>query len=1352
MKYNKHKLSILICAASIAVSALLAAAGVTPIYRPKAQAPPVKALQGEAAIRQLKADGGYASLASAMVTARNQAGEPLLSRQRKLTAEDPAENDQFGAAVAISGDTAVVGAPQDDETGIDQGSVYVYVRDGAGWTLQQKLTAAGGDLFDHFGYAVAVKGDALAVGAPYDDTNRGAVHLFTRSDGTWTERQKLSATDNEPDDFFGGSVAFSEDMLVVGAMYDDVGANADQGSAYVFTRSDAGWMEQQKLTAVDGAADDNFGVSVALNGEAIVVGAYAHDVGASADQGAAYVFTGAGGVWSPQQKLIAADGSAEDQFGRSVAISGDTLAVGAWRDDNGVNKDQGATYVFTSLGGAWSPQQKISPAPGSLAIRFGDSIALSGDLLIVGSSMEHVNEAVDRGAAYVFARTGSEWKHARRLFAGDGEIRDRFGSCVAISGDAALIGAPYHNGAFQDQGAAYLFAIGTHEHVQQQQLVADDGSAGDIFGGAIALSGDTLIVGASQDDIGENVDQGSVYVFVRNGSTWMQQARLIANGGGANDRFGFSVAISGDVVVVGGFGREDYSGIAYIFTRRGSVWTQETLFYANDGVKGDRFGRAVAISGDDLLIGAPGADINGRLNQGAIYIIRRTGSEWTQLGRLTAADGSAGDSFGSSVALSGGVAVIGAFNATVNLSENQGSAYIFSGGGSNWKEQQKLVPEGGAPYDAFGFSVAISGDSVIVGAPANNRSIVLGKGSAFVFVRNGVAWSQQHRLVAADGEAADFFGRAVSIDGDVALVGALGRDIGGRSDRGAAYVFARRGSAWSEQQTLSVDDSTSFDQFGVSVAVSGDALAVGSWNRATGGKLKQGAVYSFGCVACEAFTIDPADAPGGETGVLYRQTMKASGPAGSYQFSISEGAAPPGLMLSQDGTLSGAPTAAGEYRFTITATNLKNLCTGRRSYRLSVASVCPTLTLSPAALTEARTGVVYNKQLSAAGGAAPYRFIVIAGALPTGIQLATNGELSGTPVTAGDFDFTILTTDANGCQGVRAYRLTIKAGECAYYVNENHFVLPFAGGQGTFNVATGNGCPWKAESSVDWISISSGGEASGTGDVSFTVAQNPAEVARDGEITVAGSKITISQSATFISVSAASFDGAALANECIVAAFGLGLATTSETARTQPLPTTLAGVRVRLRDRDGKEDFAPLYFASPNQINFFVPQGTAPGKAIATVLRDDEPIAAGEARVESVAPALFSADSSGQGLLSGLALRVSSDGAQSYEPVARFDQQTRQFVAAPIDPGPETDRIYLVIFATGIRGRSALGAVNVKIDGVDAGAVYAGPQGSFVGLDQINALLPRSLAGRGEVDLSVTVDGKQTNSLKLMIK
>ena len=393
---------------------------------------------------------------------------------------------------------------------------------GEQFTQQQQLTAADGAALDQFGTVVAISGDTAIVGAPYDsiggNSHQGSVYVFVRSGSTWTQQAQLIASDGASGDEFGWSVALDGDTAVIGADADDVFANTDQGSAYVFVRSGTTWTQQAHLFANDGSGTDRdfFGNAVAVQGDTAIVGAYLDDFLTNVNQGSAYVFVRSGTTWTLQQHLLAADGAAVDEFGSSVALDGETAVVGAWSDTVGANIQQGSAYVFVRSGTTWAQQAKLDAADGQAQDFFGVSIAISGDTVIAGSDWHDVGANTNQGAAYVFVRSGTTWSQQQQLTAGDGAMNDEFGHSVAVIGDSAVVGAWMDDvAAAIDEGSAYVFTRSGTIWTQQQQVNAADGSAGDQFGTSVALGANTLIAGAWADDVGANADQGTASVFTQ---------------------------------------------------------------------------------------------------------------------------------------------------------------------------------------------------------------------------------------------------------------------------------------------------------------------------------------------------------------------------------------------------------------------------------------------------------------------------------------------------------------------------------------------------------------------------------------------------------------------------------------------------------------------------------------------------------------------------------------------------------------------------------------------------------------------------------------------------------------------
>jgi len=375
----------------------------------------------------------------------------------KLLPESDA-GERFGFAVAISGDTAVVGAWGDDDNGSYSGSAYIFVRSVDSWTQQDKLTASDGTAYDYFGESVAISGETVVVGAWGDDDNgsaSGSAYVFVRSGDSWTQQDKLTAGDGAAYDYFGISVAISEDTIVIGARGDDDNGSVS-GSAYVFVRSGDSWTQQDKLTASDGAADDYFGESVAISGDTIVVGACRDDDNGSAS-GSAYVFVRGGGSWTQQDKLTSSDGAASDYFGESVAICGNTAVVGAWGDDDN-GSVSGSAYVFVRSGGSWTQQDKLTASDGAAGDYFGESVAISGNVVVVGARGDDDNGGAS-GSAYVFVRGGDGWTQQDKLTPSDGAAGDYFGKSVAVIEGTSVIGAPYTYVEGLDSGSANVYIL-----------------------------------------------------------------------------------------------------------------------------------------------------------------------------------------------------------------------------------------------------------------------------------------------------------------------------------------------------------------------------------------------------------------------------------------------------------------------------------------------------------------------------------------------------------------------------------------------------------------------------------------------------------------------------------------------------------------------------------------------------------------------------------------------------------------------------------------------------------------------------------------------------------------------------
>jgi len=378
------------------------------------------------------------------------AGAGTKSRQKaKLLAADGEGGDHFGIEVSISGDYAIIGSACDDDLGVDSGSAYIFNWNGTGWIQQQKLNAADGLAGDWYGCAVSICGDYAIVGARYGDSNivdSGTAYIYYRDGANWVQQAKLFAEDAFSGSCFGTSVGIDSDKAIVGALCDIGG-----GSSYIYRRDGTRWSQEKKLMAQDTAPGDAFGRSVAILADKSIVGADGYDNG-----GVAYIFKWDGSDWVQEQKLTAEDRDPYDWFGRSVSMAADRIIVGSYGDDD-KGTDSGSAYIYHWDGTSWVLQQKLTAEDGSAKDGFGYSVSLHGDYVIIGAYCDD-DKGEDSGSAYIFRWDGTNWIQQLKLTAADGDSQDWFGRSVAINGTKAIIGAVLEDEKGTNAGAAYIFA------------------------------------------------------------------------------------------------------------------------------------------------------------------------------------------------------------------------------------------------------------------------------------------------------------------------------------------------------------------------------------------------------------------------------------------------------------------------------------------------------------------------------------------------------------------------------------------------------------------------------------------------------------------------------------------------------------------------------------------------------------------------------------------------------------------------------------------------------------------------------------------------------------------------------
>lgn len=378
------------------------------------------------------------------------------------------------------------------------------------------------------------------------------------------------------------------------------------------------------------------------------------------------------------------------------------------------------------------------------------------------------------------------WNFQAKLTAPGGGVSNWFGYRVAIDGNYVAAGGLRDDDIAADSGAIHIFTRSGTNWTQQTKLKASDAQAGAALGSSVAMDGTNLIAGAAWDDA-NGTDSGSAYVFVRNGTNWEQQAKLTPSDGAASNRFGYTVAIDGTNAVVTADQDDDkgtYSGSAYVFARSGTNWTQQAKLTASDGAASDYFGRFVAIQGTTVVVGAYAGGSPTAANCGSAYVFMRSGTNWTQQQELLPTNGVNGDRFSiEQVGIAGDYVVVGA-NGDDGWGTDSGAITVFKRSGGAWNLQKEFAGTNSAGNDFLG-SVSIDGEYVCAGAYRYNKNE---PGSAYIFRRLGTNWVQQAEVNPYDGANGDWFGINTAIDGTYAVIGSCLDDDNGL-DSGSVYIY-----------------------------------------------------------------------------------------------------------------------------------------------------------------------------------------------------------------------------------------------------------------------------------------------------------------------------------------------------------------------------------------------------------------------------------------------------------------------------------------------------------------------------------------------------------------------------------
>ena len=727
----------------------------------------------------------------------------------RLTASDGANLDYFGRSVAISGNVALVGADNDDScyscTPSEGGAVYFYdVTTGA---EIRKIGGTDIGAGSRFGIDVDIDGNQALVGASSEDSafpHAGAAYLIDVTTGQMIHR--LTASDALQGDGFGLGVALDGAIGVVGGGSQD-GDLYEQGTLYVFDLSTG--QELRRIEPADGSAGDQFGQEVALSGTVAIV--------AAPQARRTYLFDVTTGAELFQ--LQPSDGAT---LGDGVAIDGSYAIAGARMTDEARptygGTESGSAYVFDVTTG--QELYKLLGCDTGYGDQFGQSVAIEGNLALVGAyNKSNSIYSTHNSGVYAFDLTTGE--QIEKLVSSDGLQYDYFGSVIAIDGNRAICGAFYADGAEVDSGGAFIFETLIESPVycndtppaqgqpEDAKLLISDGAEGDRAGTAVAVDGQLALVGAPMDDEGcvysEECNSGSATLYDL--STGQEVQKFVASDAGAYVLGGARLGSSGDLDAGRALAGAPGSHSAYVF----DAATGNELFKLTPaGGELNQFGYCVALDGNFAAIGARYDGEAGTI-AGAAYVFDVTTGQ--QLHKLLASDATMGDRFGSSIAAGDGRVLVG-------TRAYPGSAYLYNATTGN--QLAKLTPSDDDLIDEFGHAVAITSDYLLVGAIYGDGAA---EDSGLVYVFDAANAQELYRLEASDASPSDVFGSSISTSAGRALIGAWADDLGG-SQSGSAYLFDL--TTGQEMLKLNASDVTANDRFGFGVSLDLGRAVVGA--------------------------------------------------------------------------------------------------------------------------------------------------------------------------------------------------------------------------------------------------------------------------------------------------------------------------------------------------------------------------------------------------------------------------------------------------------------------------------------------------------------------------------------------
>jgi hypothetical protein len=916
------------------------------------------------------------------------------SQEAYIKAANNGSSDELGWFLSLSGSSLVVAAYKEDSnlttitngttassnnSNADSGAVYVYSRTGVNWAQEAYIKASNNNTNDNFGYSVSLSGDTLAVGSLLEDSNQttitngtssssdnsnsatGAVYVYKRSGVNWAQEAYIKPSNSNASDIFGYVLSLSGDRLAVGApgessnqttITNGATASADNsnfssGAAYIFKRSGVTWEQEAYIKAVNNEANDSFGAKISLSGNTLVVGSINEDSNqttitngttassnnSNTSSGAVYVYKRTGVNWAQEAYIKAVNNDASDEFATAMSVSGDTLAVSAPKESsnqttitngttassNNSSAESGAVYIYRNN------FRQFDPADATITTKSETTLTLAWQT------------AGFKAAGYFVAYQ-----------IGTTPPADCNSGTVADLSSSTLL---YTISSLQP-ATTYSFRICSYD----ESGTASEGVTSSFS--TLSYTPEITNLAASHVSLGLNLSwtaaggsTASYQVAYQTGSTAPATCSLGTSVNVGNvTSYNFQSLIAGQTYsfrVCSVDASSHYSFGETVSGTTTSGWYQEAYIKADNNASSDEFGKVIELSGNTLVVGVPYEDSNQTTitngttassnnsngDSGAVYVYKRSGTNWAQEAYIKAANNNASDLYATSVSLSGDTIAVGAIfedsnqttitNGTSASSNNSNSAsgavYIYKRTTTSWAQEAYIKAANNNTDDFFGGEVSLSGDTLIVGSrleDSNQTTITNGtsassdntsadSGASYIYRRSGTSWAQEAYLKAVNNNASDVFGVSVTMSLDTAVVSAHYEDSNvttitngttassnnSNSASGAVYIYKRNGTTWSQEAYIKAANNNVDDNFGRSLSLSGDTLAVGvpseDSNQTTitngttastdNSNLESGAVYVFKRGGATWTQQAYIKAVNGEAGDQFGQSVSVSG-------------------------------------------------------------------------------------------------------------------------------------------------------------------------------------------------------------------------------------------------------------------------------------------------------------------------------------------------------------------------------------------------------------------------------------------------------------------------------------------